>query len=140
MQLVSQIDSNIVFETLDVVDFGVSGSYDKYPEVSEVDPTTGLASKFEIKRKVRAVSGETKTFTFDIGAPQKYLTLSLPDRDVIEVLSCIDSSGNEWYEVEFLAQDKVPKEIHYTNTVERASAYVDVNGNQLDTPVPYSLE
>ena len=140
MQLTSQIDSNIVFETLDVVDFAVSSSYDNYPEVSEVDPTTGLANKFEIKRKVRAISGETKTFTFDIGAPTKYLTLTLPERDVVEVISCVDASGNDWYEVEFLAQDKVPKEIHYSATTDRSSAYVDVNGNSMDTPVPYSLE
>ena len=140
MQLVSQIDSNITFETLDVVDFTVSSSIDNFPEVSTVDPTTGLASKYEIKRRVRAVSGETKTYTFDVGVAKKYLTLTLPERNVVEILSCIDSSGNDWYEVEFLAQDKVPKEIHYSADVEITSAYVDVNGNSLSTPVPYSLE
>jgi len=140
MQLTSQIDSNIVFETLDVVDFTVSSSADFEPQVSEVDPTTGLASKYEIQRHVRAISGETKTFSFDIGAPQKYLSLTLPERNVVEILSCIDSSGNDWYEVEFLAQDKVPKEVHYSTDVNRTSAYTDINGNQLQTPVPYTLE
>lgn len=140
MQISSVTNTNIIFETLDMVDFTISGSNDFYPEVSSIDDGTGLADKFKIKRKIRAVSGKTKTHSFTVGAPLKYAEFTLPETNVIEIVSCIDSNSNEWYEVDFLAQDKVPKEIHYSQDVNRSSAYTDTTGNPIPTAVPYSLE
>tara|TARA_Y100001963_G_scaffold152316_1_gene236897 strand:- start:1311 stop:3503 length:2193 start_codon:yes stop_codon:yes gene_type:complete len=139
MKITSTTDSEIVFETLDVVDFQTSGSYDKLPEVSEIDPDTGLASKFNLTRKVKAVSGETKSFTFNIGAPTKYLKLTLADSNVTEIISCKDANNNDWHEVDFLAQDRVPKEKHWTADTSRDDAYTSPAGVRMPTPVPYSL-
>ena len=141
MQCISTVDSNIVFETLDVVDFTVSSSADKEPVQSAIDEATGLASEYTLQRKVKAVSGETKTTTFTVGAPQKFVELTLPEKNVIEVLKCTDTNGNRWYEVDYLAQDKVPIEEHYTSDVDRSTAYSDRGDNtSFDIPVPYSLE
>jgi hypothetical protein len=140
MKIQSTSNPNIFFETLDVVDFTSSGSNDTFPEVSRVNPDTGLADKFIMRRIVKAVSGQTETFTFNISTPRKYLKLTLPQRNVIEIISVKDSNGAKWYEVDFLAQDKVPKETHYTEDINRASAYEDVNGNKIVTPVPYTLD
>tara|TARA_Y100000592_G_scaffold34121_1_gene54249 strand:- start:22110 stop:24302 length:2193 start_codon:yes stop_codon:yes gene_type:complete len=139
MQIGSTSDNTIVFETLDVVDFQTSGSYDIEPEVSSVNTDTGLANKFKLTRKVKAISGETKTFTFNVGNPTKYLTLTLPDNDVVEIISCKDKNNNDWYEVDYLAQDRVPKELHWTSDTARDSAYSTPSGQTLATPVPYSL-
>ena len=38
-------------------------------------------------------AGETKTVTFDINEPEKFLRLTFPDLNVIEILSCIDSNN-----------------------------------------------
>ena len=73
MQIASSIDSNIIFETLDIVDFHSSSSVELSPEVSEIDSTTGAPLKYKLTRNVKAVSGETKTANFSIGAPEKFL-------------------------------------------------------------------
>ena len=69
----------------------------------------------KLTRKVRAISSETKTKTFSIGTPQKFLKLTLPETNVIDIIKVTDSNGNKWYETDFLAQDKVSIEKHYTN-------------------------
>ena len=146
LKVTSTSDSTIFFETLDVVDFTVSGSHDSPPEVTDTD-VNGLATEFTITRKVKAVSGETKTKTFSIGSPEKFKRITLPETNVIEILSVKDSNNNKWYEVEYLAQDKVPSEEHYidnrvssTNTAE-FSAYFNIDGTAVeDIPIPYTLE
>tara|TARA_B100000287_G_scaffold435289_1_gene502867 strand:+ start:1440 stop:3629 length:2190 start_codon:yes stop_codon:yes gene_type:complete len=140
MKVSSTTNPDIIFESLDVVDFTISGSQDRFPEVSRVDNTTGLAQKFIITRQVQAVSGETKQFTFTVGPPKKYRKLTLPEKDVVEIISCVDENGAPWYEVDYLAQDKVPKEQHYSQDINRTSGYVDQNGNNIPTPVPYTLD
>jgi hypothetical protein len=108
----STTDSTIIFETLDITDFTMSSSADADPVVSDTD-ANGLATEFTLTRKVKAVSGETKTKTFSIGSPEKFKRITFPENNVIEILSVKDSNGNKWYEVEYLAQDKVPAEGHY---------------------------
>ena len=142
LKVSSTTDSTIIFETLDIVDFTISGSY----EVSDTD-ANGLAAEFTLTRKVRAVSGETKTKTFSIGSPEKFKRITLPETNVIEILSVKDSNNNKWYEVEYLAQDKVPAEEHYYgNRLDDAtgvisSAYYNIDGTVVETvPIPYTLE
>tara|TARA_A100001201_G_scaffold132435_1_gene119008 strand:- start:404 stop:2707 length:2304 start_codon:yes stop_codon:yes gene_type:complete len=141
IQVSSTANSQIIFETLDVVDFTVSGSNDT--DASNITSTdaNGLVTKYTISRNVRAVSGETKTKTFDVGAPTKFLKLTLPDTNVIDIISCVDSNNNKWYEVDYLAQDKVPIETHYTNDNDRDNAYTNESGELVvtDVAVPYSL-
>ena len=38
---------------------------------------------------------------------EKYKRIALANQNVLEVISCTDSDGNDWYEVPFLAQDTV---------------------------------
>ena len=141
----SNTDSSLVFQTLDVLDFSLTSSQAHNSFVSNdtvspnTDATTGLATSYTLSRQVRAISAETKTTTFNIERPTKYLKLTLPDTNVIDILSVKDSNGNDWYEVEFLAQDKVPVEKHYTAD-NRLTAYVDLEGSSSNVPVPYSLQ
>ena len=141
MRIISKTDSKQVFESLDIVDFHASSSAEIAPEVSEIDATTGAPLKYKLTRKVRAVSGETKTANFSIGAPQKFHRLTLAEDNVIEILSVVDSNGNKWYEVEYLSQDKIDKETHYTSDDNRSNAYSNPGNDSVYTlPAPYSLE
>ncbi len=140
MAVVGTTNPEIIFETLDTVDFNVSSSADALPEVTDVDSDTGLPTSYTLTRRVKAVSGETRTQTFDITEPQKFLKLTLPEDNVIEVISCIDSQNSEWYEVQNLAQDKVPISTHYTNDDNRNTAYQNTDGSSISLPVPFSLE
>jgi len=137
----STTDSSIIFETLDIIDFTTSGSADSEPEQNTFD-SNGVVETYKLTRKVRAISGEEKSKTFTISSPQKFLKLTLPETNVVEVISCVDSSGNNWYEVDFLAQDRVSVETHYSGDDGRTTAYNYFNGDNgvSSVPVPYSLQ
>ena len=141
IKVTSANNTGTIFETLDVVDFTISGSNDT-AEVRSSNAGTGVIETYTLSRTVRAVSGETKTKTFTVNEPQKFLKLTIPDKNVIDILSCYDANGNEWHEVDFLAQDKVPIKTHYTEKINRDTAYFNLDGSQIvsDVPVPYSLE
>ena len=141
MKITSATDTNLIFETLDIVDFKISSSSDPVPVVKEIDPNTGVPTSYTLKRKVKAISGETKSMNFQIKSPEKFKKITLPETNVIEIVSVIDSNNNVWYEVDSLAQDKVPKEKHYSSDDDRNTAYTVPGGStSIKTPVPYSLE
>jgi len=133
MQVTSTTDSNIIFETLDIVDFTISGSGTgaSVPVQSATDSDTGLATAYDLSRQITAVSGETKTKTFSVGAPTKFLDIQLTETNIIEIVSVFDSNGNRWYEVDYLAQDKIPKE---TRTVIVFQGLSSGNPEILETP------
>ena len=137
IEIVSSTNSNTTFVTLEPIDFKIEQENDTNTIGTTAD--TGLASTYTLSRTVRAVSATEKTITFQIGVPEKFKTLTIPDTNVIDIISCVDSNNNNWYEVDFLAQDKVPISTHYTDDVNRESAYVDFQGNTSVEAVPYSL-
>ena len=133
-------NTELQFETLDVVDFTVSSSNDYKPEVSTVNPATGVPTAYKFKRKVRAVSGVTTVKNVVIDEPQKFKKITLDETNVIEILKCQDSNKNIWYEVDNLAQDKVKFARHYTSDQDRNDGYKTLTGETIPLPVPYSLE
>ena len=141
LQIASNVDSEIVFETTDEIDFTSSGSGDPIVSAPLLD-SNGEASSYTLTRNVRAISGKTKTKTFNITSPTKFLELDLGEDDVIEITSCIDGAGQEWYEVDYLAQDKILKQTHYTDDPTRTSAYDqgDASGTTSSIPIPYVAE
>ena len=143
LQIASNVDSQILFETTSEIDFTSSGSGD--PAISApILNSDGEASSYTLTRYVRAVSGQTKTKTFTISSPTKFLELDLGEDNVVEILSCTDSSGLTWYEVDYLAQEKVLKETHYSVDPNRNTAYDQGLGSDDGTnsiiPVPYVAE
>jgi len=147
LQIASNVNSQILFETTDEIDFTASGSSD--PKVSApILDGNGEASSYTLTRFVRAVSGETKTKTFNITSPTKFLELDLGVDNLIEIIKCEDASGQRWYEVDYLVQEKILKETHYSDSSEsttsgvRTSAYDQ--GSSTDTissiPIPYVAE
>ena len=100
-------DTGVDFTLLDQVDFRVSSSLDPM-EVETLQPATGTSPEsYLLKKKVIAKSGETieENITFSTG--KKFDTITLNKTGVSEIISCVDSDGNSWYEVPFLAQDTV---------------------------------
>ena len=144
LQIASNVDSQILFETTGEIDFTSSGSGD--PAVSApILNSDGEASSYTLTRYVRAVSGQTKTKSFSVSSPTKFLELDLGDDNVVEIISCIDSSGQNWYEVDYLAQEKVLKETHYSDDPNRTTAYdqglgEENGGSESIIPVPYVAE
>ena len=144
LQMASNVDSQILFETTSEIDFTASGSGDDSVSAPILD-SNGEAESYTLTRYVRAVSGQTKTKSFTITSPTKFLELDLGEDNIIEILNCQDSSGQKWYNVDYLAQEKVLKQTHYSNDDNRVTAYdqglgVGAGGSESIIPVPYVAE
>lgn len=96
--------SGVPFETLEDLDFANSGSREV---TGSVYGSNGLPTHFVMRKFVDVIAGETKTESFTITDFRKFRQVELTDADVIEVISAVDSDGNTWLEVEYLAQDWV---------------------------------
>jgi hypothetical protein len=142
LQVKSNVNTELKFETLGEIDFTISGSDDVPP----VGPPTsfnsnGLATGYTLTRYVQAISAETKTKSFTISSPTKFLELDLGVSNVIEILDCRDSSGQKWYEVDYLTQDRILKQTHYlTDGRGRADNQDPVGGLSASIDIPYTLE
>ena len=142
MQVGATSNADVKFETLDVIDFRISGSFDPPPFKTNFNDD-GIAQNYELRRTVKAMSAETITRIFPLGGPVKFLKIDLPEDNVIDIISIKDASNNTYYQVDYLAQDKVPLETHYTDDSNRDTAYSQLTGDPSDTmalPVPYTLE
>ena len=64
-----------------------------------------ISSTYTLSRTVKSVSN-SKTLSFQIGTPEKFKTLTIPDTNVIDIISCVDSNGNNWYEVDYVHKIK----------------------------------
>jgi len=138
IEITSNTNSDTIFTTLEHIDFRITASNDT--ETIGTTTDSGLASTYTLSRTAKAMSATEKTLTFQIGVPEKFKTITIPDTDVVDIISCVDSNNNNWYEVDYLAQDKVTIENHYTDDVNRDSAYSSENGGLMSTTaVPYSL-
>lgn len=105
---IKQKDGPAVFRTLDSVDFAFSSSINPTEvTIYETDDATKQPIYYLLKKKARAVSGTIKTTTFTFGTPIAYDKVVLPDRNIIDVISCEESDGDNWYMVPYLAQDTV---------------------------------
>ena len=144
LQIQSNIDSELLFETTGEIDFSISGSPDT-PSISAPNlNTNGEASSYTLTRYVQAISAQTKTKSFTITSPTKFLELDLGEDNVIEILNCTDSSGEKWYEVDYLSQERILKETHYTDDVgDRSGSAYDQGEGIVDNSlisIPYTLD
>lgn len=67
----------------------------------------GNPDTFVVTKLVKLAAVQEKTTTFSFGSPQKFASVVLTDDNIIGIESVVDSDGNSWYEVDYLAQDVV---------------------------------
>lgn len=97
------------FRTTDYIDFRFSSSLDPREvtvfEVSDIPPFE--PTFYLLKKSVNAVSGVVRSKAYSFGEPKPYDKIELEDSNIIDILYGIDSDGNKWYHVPFLAQDTI---------------------------------
>ena len=99
---------------MDDVDF-VSTSYDSRVEkISKSEDD--IPTHFTLTKKANLESGFKTSETFTFGDAVKFDKIILAKKNVIEIISCVDDDGNTWYQVPFLAQDTVFKDIENNST------------------------
>ena len=75
--------------------------------VARVNNTTGIPLSYAVKTSGKVMSGIVETEEITVGEFQKFLRLELTAPNISEIVSIVDSEGNEYYEVDYLSQDVV---------------------------------
>lgn len=102
------LNSNTNFITNEYIDFSYSSSMSPLEiSVYEIDPVTNEATFYLIKKSTIASSGRIRTASFPFGDVIPYNSIKLNDSKIIEVIDAVDSSGDTWYHVPYLAQDVI---------------------------------
>jgi hypothetical protein len=83
--------------------------------VARTDTTTGAPSYYAIKAYGDVVSGFFGVERVTVGDFERFKRIKLTSPNVSEIISVTDTDGNEYYEVDYLAQDIVYKELTNKN-------------------------
>ena len=118
-------NTGINFRTVEDINFKFSSSYDPM-ETSVYESANNVPTTYLLKKSVKIESGNTVTEFFSFNAAEKYSRIKLANAGVTEVISCKDDDGNDWYEVDFLAQDTVFQDMENTELNDpELSSYAD---------------
>ena len=83
--------------------------------VARVNNTTGAPTHYAIKAYGNVVSGQFSQKEIKVGAYERFKRIQLNISNTSEIISVFDSDGNQYYEVDYLSQDMVYKEITNSN-------------------------
>jgi len=131
-QIKSVTNPNISFLIEDPIDFSVSSSGDP-TDISIFSTAGGNPTYYLLKKTRNSISSNINTTTFAFGAPEQFSTVTINAENIVGILDVFDTNGNEWYEVDYLAQDAVYDSIKNTNPN-------DPNLSQYQGDTPYLLK
>jgi hypothetical protein len=132
MQVKSNISNNAYFYTPNIVNFNLSSSVD--PTIVSVYTTVnGNPNTYLLQKTTKAISGQVKTVQLSFGGAEQFPIRTIQDTNIIEILNVVDSNGNTWYEVPYLAQNYILK-----STANTAQNYPQLY--QEANQVPYIVE
>lgn len=83
--------------------------------VAQTDSNTGAPTYFAIKAYGNVVSGFFSQETISVGSYERFKRVKIQAANVSEIMSVHDSEGNEYFQVEYLSQDMVYKELSNQN-------------------------
>lgn len=102
-----QNTNGIVFEAVEDVDFSkVNISSSQQTAISRRS-NTGIPTHFILKATAQVVAGKTITETFSITDYKPFKQIQISQPNVLDIVSVVDSDGDSWYEVDYLAQDSI---------------------------------
>lgn len=100
-------DVNTIFELTDDVNFAVSSSFNPISSSIQSVDGNGDVINYLVTAYGFANSGDIKITEKIIGPVQEFMNLTIVDDNIVGIDSVVDSEGNTWYEVDYLAQDKI---------------------------------
>ncbi len=86
----------------------------------EVSADGARTTYYILKAKGKVISGENRQTIIETGDYKRFLKLPIPGENICEVVSVVDSSGHEYYEVDYLSQNVV-----YRPVINRNFATID---------------
>ena len=131
-QVTANNNSGITFLIQDSIDFSVSSSQD--PTEVTIFQTAGINPvSYLLKKSREAISSTISTTTFNFGTPVQFDTVNINNSSIVGILDVVDSDGNNWYEVDYLAQDAIYTGLKNTNPN-------DPNRSTGNSDTPYILQ
>lgn len=106
--IITSNSTGLTFLTSDIIDFSNTGSM----VISFVN-----SDYYLLKKSVEVVSAQIKTSTFNFGSAQKFAIADINDTSILQVLDVVDSNGEPWTEVSYLAQETIPQRVLNTSTI-----------------------
>jgi hypothetical protein len=122
------------FLVQDSIDFTVSSSQDP-TEVTIFQTAGSDPVSYLLKKSRQAISATINTVSYSFTTPVQFDTRILSAENIVGILDVVDSDGNSWYEVDYLAQDAIYTGIKNTNPNDPNRS----SGNA-DTPYVLQLE
>jgi len=98
-KVVTNFEPSVQFETLVDADFS-------RPENRVTEQLSPTQTQYSIT-SVSAIAGSTRTFSYRAGDSIPFLKLTMPDREITEIMSVTSSDGKEYFHVDNLAQGSV---------------------------------
>lgn len=133
MVVKSNVNNSLFYYCPEKVDFTMSSSANPTEVAVYTVNGSGNPTTFLLKKKTSAISGQLRTKTFSFSSAQRFSTVNVQDTDIIGVVSAVDSDGNSWNEVPYLAQDYILNPVANTQA-NYPSLY------QYANQVPYIME
>ena len=104
------------FESLDGNGFILSENIDFAASnndviVARVNETTGTPTFFAVKTQGIVISGELVETSIDVGAHSRFLRIPVAGDNIAEIVSVFDTEGHEYFEVDYLSQNVIYKEV-----------------------------
>jgi hypothetical protein len=128
-----QTEEGINFVTTQPVDFRVNTGNDPREVTVYSTDTSGNIDFYLLKKQVPAKSGQILTREFEFATPKPYDKITLQETNVLDIIDVISSTGDEWSQVNYLAQDTVFDAIANI-------AFNDVDMAEFRSTVPYILK
>ena len=120
--------SGKVFTLIEDIEF-----FDSNVEVvgDELSSDGSKITYYILKAKGKIISGENKQTTLEVGDFKRFLKLKIPGPNVSEIVSVIDTSGNQYYEVDYLSQNTI-----YRPVINRDAPTVNNRAPSVIKPFP----
>ena len=110
----STSNNEVKFLVQDSVDFSVSSSQD--PTEVTIFQTAGPDPvSYLLKKSRQAISATINSTDLSFTSPVQFDTRVITADRIVGILDAVDSDGNNWYEVDYLAQDAIYTGIKNTN-------------------------
>ena len=115
------------------IDFSINNIHDPLEiSVYSID-ANGSPNYYLAKKTVKAISAQPVTTTIGVSSATRYFKFLIEAKDLIAIDSIIDSEGNTWYEVPYLAQDTIFEKVQNT-------AFNDPDAAVYSEDTPYLLK
>lgn len=108
-------ESGLNFVLIENIDF----SSPRNPIIAaRTNTATGAPTYYAVKAYGRVVSGYFSREQVPVGSYERFKKVGIRNPNISEIMSVTDSEGNEYYEVDYLAQDMIFKEVSNTNFLD----------------------